>query len=108
MRPISKKVLEKIKSSKKIDTCVWCGSKNNIELHHAFIYSGKQIDEDFAIHPLCSNCHRGYNGTIRKEIKDYCELLSLGTGIKILTQKYTKVDWNSKKKYLENLIKKFI
>ena len=38
--------------------CAWCTVKSNLEWHHAIQYSGKQINEWYAIIALCRQCHR--------------------------------------------------
>lgn len=79
--------------------CCYCGSTVNIEWNHALIYSGKQIDEWYAIVPLCASCHRGEFGTIRKEIKDYCSWLAITRGLPDLIKDYPRRDWLFEKNF---------
>jgi len=60
------------------------------------------MDEEFAIQPLCTKCHRGNNGDIDKKAKIKAELLAITQGMEILQTKYPKVDWYQRKKYLEH------
>lgn len=95
MRPISQKIRKGFKTEK----CYCCSSIGS-ERHHSLIYSGKQVNEAFAIIPLCSYCHRGNSGTIFPEVKEKCELRAIKEGIDILKVKYPKFDWNQRLNYL--------
>ena len=75
MRPIPDKLRKKLSNMPHMAQCAWCTAKSNLEWHHAIQYSGKQMNEWYAIIALCRQCHRGEFGTLRAEIKDFCELL---------------------------------
>lgn len=99
MRAISAKIRKQFKKEK----CHCCPNLGN-EKHHALIYAGKQIDELFAIISLCTNCHRGNNGTIFADVKEKCELHAIKKGLEILKIKYPKFNWVQRMQYL---IKKY-
>jgi len=88
--------------------CAWCNQPSGLEWHHALQYSNKQVDEWYAIIALCTKCHRGEFGTLRREIKEYCELLAITRGVKELPVKYAKRDWLWEKHWLENRIKNYV
>lgn len=77
MSPIPHATKKKLDSDFFMRRCCYCRSRNDIEWHHALIIAGKQVQKWYAILPLCENCHRGYNGTIKNEIKLYCELKAI-------------------------------
>lgn len=86
--------------------CCYCGARGSIEWNHALIYKNCQINEWYAIIPLCSECHRGYNGTIKKEIRDYCTWLALIRGLQYLQRDYPRHDWAQDKRYLDRIFLK--
>lgn len=96
MRPIPNKIRKQFKQEK----CLVCDSIGN-EKHHALIYSGRQINETFAIISLCTRCHRGDNGTIFKRAKDLSEMKAIEKGLNELIIKYPKFDWNQRLIYLK-------
>lgn len=102
MQPIPMKLRRKLSDNPFMRKCCWCGVQSGIEWNHAIIYSGRQISEEYAITPLCRKCHRGYSGTIKKDIKDYCEFMAITKGLADLIVKYPKFDWLTRKKYLES------
>lgn len=107
MRKIPQKIRKQLSESSFMKKCINCGSQNNIEFEHSLIYAGKQINEVYAIQPLCRTCHRGYSGTIKREIKDYSEFIAIVRGLKDLVKKYPKFDWQRRKQELEyKLIRK--
>lgn len=105
MQPIPMKLRRKLSDNPFMRKCCWCGVESGIEWNHALIYSGRQISEEYAIIPLCRKCHRGYSGTIKAEIKEYCEMLAIVRGLQDLIIKYPKFNWLQRKDYLT---KKFI
>ncbi len=107
MRPIPQKISKQLDEMEFMKKCINCGSQSNIEREHSLIYAGKQINEVYAIQPLCRTCHRGYSGTIKREIKDYSEFIAIVRGLKDLVKKYPKFDWQRRKQELEyKLIRK--
>ena len=109
MRTIPKKIRDQLSDMPYMKKCIYCGSQSNIEFEHSLIYSGRQINEVYSINPLCHTCHRGYSGTIKREIKDYSEFIAIVRGLKDLVKKYSKFDWQKRKQEVEDkLIRKNI
>lgn len=82
--------------------CVYCGA-TPVEWDHALKYAGRQINEWYAIVPLCTFHHRGNNGTIFKDVRNFTELLAITRGLVELQKTYYKTDWAQRKKYLTRL-----
>lgn len=80
--------------------CCYCG-KQPVEWNHALFYRNRQIQEVYSIVPLCLEHHRGDNGTIPKDARDWSELVAIARGREDLIKKYPKFDWKQRKKYLE-------
>lgn len=99
MRPLTEKTRKNLK-----DKCFICG-RGMVEQHHCLFYQGRQVDEPFAILPLCIFCHRGNNGTIWQEVRERCELYALQKGISILEKFYSKGNWRQRLNYLEGKYK---
>ena len=109
MRTIPKKIRDKLSESDWMKKCLWCGTQQNIEWEHSLLYKGSQINEVFSIQPLCRTCHRGYSGTIKREIKDYSEFIAIVMGLPDLQRKYPKFNWSQRKEYLQSkVLKKYI
>lgn len=81
------------------------------ELHHAFTYSGKQINEIWAFAPLTVEQHRGINGVHNnKNLKCKVKLLLLDKAKKDglfseIKAKYPRKDWEQEYNYLKNVQK---
>ncbi len=84
MRPIPKKLREEIARDPFMKTCIRRNEEcsGRIEWEHAFTYAGKQINEAWAIVPVCVYHHRGlgldkeynqYRAIIRADIEDLCK-----------------------------------
>jgi hypothetical protein len=78
-----------------------CGGR--ITWEHVFIYAGKQINEKWAIIPLCEK-HHAVNryqdaGLLDKEINQW---ISIQRATDEDLEKYPKKDWKTLKVYLEN------
>ena len=95
MRPIPDKIKKQLKQT----GCIICGTKRT-EQHHALIYAGKQVNEIYAIVPLCVRCHRGNNGTIWQDVKEKAELIAIKNGLIDLKEKYPKFDWTKRLQFL--------
>ncbi|MCL5666990.1 MAG: hypothetical protein M1383_04445 [Patescibacteria group bacterium] len=67
-----------------------------IEWEHAFIYGGQQVNEKWAIIPLCWYVHRGPG--LDKNIN---RLLALRRATADDLQKYPRSNWMQQKLYLE-------
>lgn len=66
-----------------------------ITWEHAYIYAGSQIQEIWAIIPLCEH-HHLYEG-LDKELNQY---LALTRASETDLMKYPRVDWGQKKQFL--------
>lgn len=91
MRAISTTQREKMGNK-----CLHCG-KIGVEAHHPLIYK-KQINEITV--PLCSECHRGNNGTIRQDIRLQAEYEAINNNLDYLKINYPKNNWEQRLKYL--------
>ncbi len=101
MNPILLPLRKKLNDDPWMKSCCLCHTKQSIEFNHALIYSGRQINEDYAIVPLCSDCHRGAFGTILQRNRDICELLAIERGLQSdIETKYPKMDWRQRRDYL--------
>lgn len=87
----------------KEDTC-----KGRITWEHAFIYAGKQIDEDWAILPLCEYHHDvgeyQDRGDLDKALGQYVSLaraVSTGT-FEEIQRVYPRTNWEQLFKYLKS------
>lgn len=104
MRLISKKVREHFDRDPYYRRCSRTDDLENcrgrITMEHAWIYSGRQIDEIWAIIPLCvhhhlcensgENCQHGMRGGLRKRLN---ELISLRRATPEDLEKYPRRDW---------------
>lgn len=100
MRKISQKVKNEILNDPFYDRCARSDEgccDGRITWEHAFIYAGKQIDERWAIIPLCTyhhavDEHQG-GGDLKKDLNEYIALeraKELGVD---LYEKYPRRDW---------------
>ena len=73
-----------------------------VEWEHAFMHTGRRLNEPWAIVPCCTSHNRG-KGLV-KEYNQYRALLRaqemLPGGIEDLVRRYPRVDWKQKLKYL--------
>lgn len=107
MRPISQRVKKQISADPLSDRCFrkmalrdhTCGGR--ITLEHAFIYRGRQIDEVWAIVPICARAHGvdQYQGSdiFNKEINQW---IAINRMTEEDEQKYPRTDWKQLRKYL--------
>lgn len=102
MRPIPLELRHKLAEDEWMKKCCYC-SITPVEWDHALKYAGKQINEWYAIVPLCTQHHRGENGTISKEVRDFTELLAITRGLEHLQKQYPKTAWLQRKQYLEKI-----
>ena len=97
MRPIPKKLREELAADPYMARCIYDGCPGKPEWEHCWIYQGRQINERFAIQPVCYDHHRG-----KLLDKRYNEFKSLERATKEELAKYPKKDWEQLKKYLDN------
>ena len=115
MRPISQKIKKDLIQTGDTIGCYRkyflndheCGGRK-FTLEHAIIYAGKQLDEFWAIVPLCAYSHSvdEYidSGILNKEINEW---IAIGRASSSDLAKYPKRDWGQRMRYLESKYGKF-
>lgn len=87
--------------------CCIPNCQNIPEWEHSWIYAGKQINEWWAIVPMCTKHHRidmfFYWDDVKYNAKDYGRWVSLMRAGSEPYKKYPKKDWDQQKKYLDSL-----
>jgi len=78
-------------------------TKKTQEWHHALMYAGKRIQRWYAIVPLCTDCHRGDNGTIPLRNRGWAELQAMERDFNALQREHPKFNWEQRKKHLTNI-----
>lgn len=98
MRKIPKKLLDDMLSDPYYKRCARqnCECNGRITLEHAFIYAGRQINEKWAIIPLCWYHHLGTG-----LVKDINQWIALSRATPEELAKYPRGGWEQKLKYLE-------
>ena len=95
MRAIPTKLRDEIADGPFMKHCIYKNCIKPPEWEHAFTHAGKQINEKWAIVPVCTYHHRGdgldkdynrYRAIIRATDEDFA--------------KYPKTDWKQLKSYL--------
>lgn len=103
---IPKQLLSSILTDPFYEKCIRHQEKQcsgRVTFEHVWIYAGRQIQELWAIVPLCT-LHHAVNeyqegGDLRKEIGQH---VSLQRASDKDLEKYPKTDWKQKRKYLES------
>lgn len=107
MRKIPPKLLQDILNDPYYAKCIrhkegQC--KGRITLEHAIIYGGKQVNDKWAILPVCAYHHAvdefQDNGDVDKDYHEYVALSR--TTIREVSDKYPKRDWEQRWRYLES------
>lgn len=98
MRPISQKIRKIISTEPYYKFCArtnWGDCDGRITMEHAFIYSGRQINEIWAIIPLCEFHHSlgKYldGGALDKKLNQYLALIRASQAD---LAKYPRVNWS--------------
>jgi hypothetical protein len=99
MRPIPIKIRKELANDPFMQKCIYENCQGSPEWEHAFIYAGRQINESWAIVPVCSYHHRGAGLD-----KEYNQFHSILRATEEDFRKYPRFDWQRLKKYL---IKKY-
>ncbi len=103
MQPIPQKHRKLIDQDTYYKSCVICGSRE-VEIHHVFIYSGRQISDMWNYQPVCRKHHAEgtpHNNKYKKTTRDKLELLCLErVDTMYLMANYPKRPWVQLKKYL--------
>ncbi len=99
MRPIPKKLREQLQEDPFMQHCIHEGCPRTPEWEHAWIYSGRQINEDWAIVPCCTFHHRG-----KGLDKNYNQYIALSrSNILEVQKKYPKRNWAQLYTWLRNM-----
>lgn len=101
MRPIPPKLREKIAADPWMKKCIYVGCSGKPEWEHAMIYAGKQVNEAWAILPVCEYHHRGDG--LDKRFNEYVAL-SRATAADLA--RYARAGWDKKLEYLKSLYEK--
>jgi len=107
MSVIPPKIKKELEKDPRMKKCLACGN-TSVQWHHALQYSGKSIQETFAIQPLCPKCHMGNSMKPTEYASIMSELVAITMGYKILIKKYPKFNWLQRKSYLEFKLKKYV
>lgn len=101
---IPKPLLQEILSDKYYKKCVRHEEKRckgRVTFEHVWIYAGKQVQEKWAIIPLCEYHHDVLSYQDRGDlIKDLNEYYSINRMTEADMQKYDRYDWKQRKQYL--------
>lgn len=89
MRPIPQKLRAQLAADPFMARCVW-GCSGKPEWEHVFVYGGRQVNERWAIIPLCYFHHRG--GGLDKRLN---ELVALLRATPEELSLYPKKDWDT-------------
>lgn len=107
MRPIPTKHKITINSDKYYSKCCLTGMTNNsvkIDIHHAWDYQGKQINELWAYMPVWEKMHlpTGLPNSVHnsRETREYVQYLSLLRATEEDLKKYPRKDWKQIFNYL--------
>jgi len=107
MRPIPKKLLKEILDDPYYQKCIRHETKKcsgRITLEHALIYAGKQINEKWAILPVCEKHHAVNKYQDAGDLdKRYHEYVAVNRMMSDDEKKYPRVDWKSKRKMLNKI-----
>lgn len=99
MRPIPRKLREVLAGDPWMKVCclrwlAWHRCEGRVQWHHVWLYAGRQINEGWAIVPLCERGH-DLAGTLGdKESRDAVQKISLGRSCEADRMKYPRVNWD--------------
>lgn len=92
MRPIPMKLRKEIAADPWMKICCHPDCSRKPEWEHAWIYAGKQINEKWAIIPVCEYHHRGPGLD-----KDFNRRIALSRATDADLAKYPKRNWTQEK-----------
>ncbi len=103
MRPIPSKIRKQLADDHFMRKCIYKDCPNQPEWEHAFIYSGKQVNETWAIVPVCTYHHR-----LQGLDKQYNQFIALERVSKAkrfdeLKLKYPRFNWEQTYNYLKHI-----
>ena len=97
MRPISQKLRKELEHRADMKRCIHNGCPEKPEWEHAWTYGGRQINEQWAIVPVCEYHHRGVGLN-----KEYNQYMSLKRATEYDLKKYPRVNWRLIRGYLDS------
>lgn len=74
--------------------------EGRIEYHHAFIFAGRQVNEKFAIFPLC---HQHHELVYKKDFRNRLMWMMINRMTESDMKKYYRPDWNTKRNWLNRI-----
>ncbi len=106
MRSISKSIKRILAEDEFMKICCFPTCKSNqVQYHHTYIYSGRQLNDPCFIVPSCKLHHD--NVRTDKYTKDYFKWVALiRANIKKIQKKYPKFDWKKEKERLDDIFLK--
>lgn len=100
MRPIPLEHRKIIDSDPYYKKSCLSGLKGHIEIHHAWIYAGKQISELWNYMPLLKDEHEEVHKNL--ELRNKVKFLSLlRVSMEEIKKKYPRRNWEQEYKYLQ-------
>lgn len=105
-RPIQANLRDRIANDPRMTTCIYVRNsapnhlcRGRITWEHAWIYAGKQINEQWAIIPCCEAHNSG-----EAMDKNYNRYIALSqANLEEVKQKYPKKDWGQELKKLKSM-----
>jgi hypothetical protein len=100
MRPIPPKLREEMAEDQWYKSCCLSylgGCEGKIDWHHHLIYAGRQVNEKFAILPLCQVHHKQANN---QEVRERLDLIMIARGKDKLNLYSKAIDWGQRFEYL--------
>lgn len=106
MTPIPKALRAKLAHDPWYKHCVLAYTnecQGHIQFHHVWIYAGRQIQEAWAILPVCEHHHDLVKKS--RQVKENIEHISMCLATTNDLAKYPKTDWVQVKHYLKSIKK---
>lgn len=99
MRPIPQALKDEMEADPWMHRCARAGPEcsGRVEWEHVFLYQGRQLNERWAIIPLCKHHHRG-DGLDKRE-NERIALARITTAE--LEARFPRTDWSRRKWHLE-------
>lgn len=99
MRKIPNEILLEYLSNSFSKKCCFCGNENP-QIHHNLIHAGRQVNEVWALLPLCKFCHDKVNNVALRELADWI-MYNRATDDEL--DKYSNVQNHKKRRYWLNI-----
>lgn len=101
MRKIPPSIREQINKDPFFKECCLCHTeKGKIEIHHNFIYAGKQADALFTLLPLCVEHHNLADYT---KVKEKLDWIMIGRMVWSDFSVYPRYNWKQREEYLDEI-----